>query len=40
MSIRKSGLALLGLLISMPVFAEDGIDSKINDAIEPFAAGS
>jgi len=37
MSIRKSGLALLGLLISMPVFAEDGIDSKINDAIEPFA---
>ena len=38
MSIRKSGLALLGLLISMPVFAEGGIDSKINDAIEPFAA--
>jgi AGCS family alanine or glycine:cation symporter len=37
MSIRKSGLALLGLIISMPVFAEGGIDSKINDAIEPFA---
>jgi len=37
MSIRKSGLALLGLLNSMPVFAEGGVDSKINDAIEPFA---
>jgi len=37
MSIRKSGLALLGLLISMPVFAEGGIDAKINEAIEPFA---
>ena len=37
MSIRKSGLALLGLIISMPVFAEGGIDSKINEAIEPFA---
>jgi len=37
MSIKKSGLALLGLLISMPVFAEDGIDAKINEAIEPFA---
>lgn len=37
MSIRKSGLALLGVLISMPVFAGDGIDAKINEAIEPFA---
>jgi AGCS family alanine or glycine:cation symporter len=37
MSIRKSILALLGLLISMPVFAEGGIDSKINDAVQPFA---
>ena len=37
MSIRKSGLTLLGLFISMPVFADSGIDSRINDAIEPFA---
>ena len=37
MSVRKSGLTLLGLIISMPVFAEGGIDSKINEAIEPFA---
>ena len=37
MSIRKSALALLGLIISVPVFAEGGIDSKINEAIEPFA---
>jgi AGCS family alanine or glycine:cation symporter len=37
MSIRKLGLALLGLSISMPVFAEGGIDSRINEAIEPFA---
>ncbi len=37
MSIIKSGLTLLGLFISMPVFADSGIDSRINDAIEPFA---
>ena len=37
MSIRKSGLTLLGLFISMPVFADSGIDSRINEAIEPFA---
>ena len=37
MSIRKSGLTLLGLFISMPVFADSGIDSRINAAIEPFA---
>ncbi len=37
MSLRKSGLALLGLIFSMPVFAEGGIDSKINEAVEPFA---
>ncbi len=37
MSIIKSGLALLGLFISMPVFADSGIDSRINEAIEPFA---
>ncbi len=37
MSIIKSGLALLGLFISMPVIADSGIDSRINEAIEPFA---
>ncbi len=37
MSIRKSGLTLLGLFISMPVFADSGIDSRIKEAIEPFA---
>ncbi|MCH8056551.1 MAG: alanine:cation symporter family protein [Proteobacteria bacterium] len=37
MSIIKSGLTLLGLFISMPVFADSGIDSRINEAIEPFA---
>jgi AGCS family alanine or glycine:cation symporter len=37
MSIRKSGLFLLGLFISMPVLAEGSIDAKINEAIEPFA---
>ena len=37
MSIIKSGLTLLGLFISMPVFADSGIDSRINDEIEPFA---
>jgi AGCS family alanine or glycine:cation symporter len=37
MSIRKLGLGLLGLFISMPVLAEGGIDSSINAAIEPFA---
>ncbi|MEE8495905.1 MAG: alanine/glycine:cation symporter family protein [Xanthomonadales bacterium] len=37
MSIRKAGLVLLGLFISMPVFAEGGIDAKINETIKPFA---
>ena len=37
MSMRKFGLTLLGLFISMPVFAQGDIDSKINEAIEPFA---
>jgi AGCS family alanine or glycine:cation symporter len=37
MSIIKSGLTLLGLFMSMPVFAQEGIDSQINEAIKPFA---
>jgi len=37
MSIRKFSLTLLGLFISMPLFAQGGIDSRINEAIEPFA---
>jgi AGCS family alanine or glycine:cation symporter len=37
MSIIKSGLALLGLFLSMPVFAQEGIDSQINEAIKPYA---
>lgn len=37
MSIKKSGLTLLGLFISMPVFAQGGVDSQINEAIEPYA---
>jgi AGCS family alanine or glycine:cation symporter len=37
MSIIKSGLTLLGLFMSLPVFAQEGIDSQINEAIKPFA---
>ncbi len=37
MLIIKSGLALLLTFISMPLLAESGIDSHINDAIKPFA---
>jgi len=37
MSIIKSGLILLGLFLSMPVFAQEGIDSQINEAIKPYA---
>ena len=37
MSIIKSGLTLLGLFLSMPVFAQEGIDSQINEAIKPYA---
>jgi AGCS family alanine or glycine:cation symporter len=37
MSIIKSGLTLLGLFLSMPLFAQEGIDSQINEAIKPFA---
>jgi AGCS family alanine or glycine:cation symporter len=33
----KSAFALLGLFLCMPVFAEGGIDSKINETVEPFA---
>jgi AGCS family alanine or glycine:cation symporter len=37
MSIKKAGLALFSLLMSLPVLAEEGIDSKIDTAIKPFA---
>ena len=33
----RLGVALWGLIISMPLLAEDGIDSKINEAVKPFA---
>ncbi len=35
--IMKSGLVLLGLMVSMSVLAEEGIDTQINDAVKPFA---
>jgi AGCS family alanine or glycine:cation symporter len=35
--IIKSGLVLLGLMVSMSVLAEEGIDTQINDAVKPFA---
>lgn len=35
--IKRSGLALLGMLVSMSALAEDGIDTRINDAVKPFA---
>ena len=37
MLIKKWGSALLGILMSMPVLAQEGIDTKINEAIKPFA---
>jgi len=37
MSIKRAGLALLGLFMSMPVLAQDGIDARINEAVKPFA---
>ncbi len=37
MLIKKWGIALLGILMSMPVLAQEGIDTKINEAIKPFA---
>jgi len=37
MLIKKWGIALLGILVSMPVLAQEGIDTKINEAIKPFA---
>jgi AGCS family alanine or glycine:cation symporter len=33
----KLGFALLGLFISMPVLAQDGIDKQIDDTVRPFA---
>ena len=35
--IRRLGLALSGMLISMSALAGDGIDTRINDAVKPFA---
>ena len=37
MRIIKSGFALLGMLLSMPVLAEGGIDTRIDEAVKPFA---
>ena len=35
--IIKSGLVLLGLMVSVSALAEEGIDTQINDAVKPFA---
>ncbi len=35
--IMKSGLVLLGLMVSVSALAEEGIDTRINDAVRPFA---
>jgi AGCS family alanine or glycine:cation symporter len=37
MRIIRSGFALLGILLSMPVLAEGGIDTRIDEAVKPFA---
>ena len=37
MSKRKWGFTLLGILMSMPLLAQDGIDTRIDEAVKPFA---
>ena len=34
---RKSALAMILLIASLPVLANDGIDTRINEAVKPFA---
>jgi len=37
MSKRKWGFTLLGILMSMPLLAQEGIDTRIDEAVKPFA---